>query len=86
MWLKSRIKAYYMLYVHVSLSTFLPSFLHNDYPLAPGKIENEKEIFPSYQTKFADFYNIPIGNVKRLLPKFFDKEIMCFIMKSCNFT
>ena len=27
-----------------------------------------------YQLKVADLYNIPIGNVKELLPKFFDKE------------
>ena len=27
-----------------------------------------------YQPKFADLYNIPIGNVKKLVPNFFDKE------------
>ena len=27
-----------------------------------------------YQIKFADLYNIPIGNAKNLLPTFFDKE------------
>ena len=27
-----------------------------------------------YQTKISDLYNIPIGNVKRLLHNFFDKE------------
>ena len=27
-----------------------------------------------YQLKIADLYNIPIGNVKKLLPNFFDKE------------
>ena len=26
-----------------------------------------------YQLKVADPYNIPIGNVKKLLPNFFDK-------------
>ena len=27
-----------------------------------------------YQLKIADLYNIPIGNVKLLVPSFFDKE------------
>ena len=27
-----------------------------------------------YQLKIADLYNIPIGNVKKLVPNFFDKE------------
>ena len=27
-----------------------------------------------YKLKIADLYNIPIGNVKKLVPNFFDKE------------
>ena len=27
-----------------------------------------------YQLKIDDLYNIPIGNVKKLVPNFFDKE------------
>ena len=27
-----------------------------------------------YQLKNADLYNIPIGNAKKLVPNFFDKE------------
>ena len=27
-----------------------------------------------YQILIADFHNIPIGNVKKLVPNFFDKE------------
>ena len=27
-----------------------------------------------YQLKIADLYNIPTGNVKKLVPNFFDKE------------
>ena len=27
-----------------------------------------------YQLKIADLYNIPIGNVEKLVPSFFDKE------------
>ena len=31
-------------------------------------------MLPSYQSKITDFYNIPIGNVKILVPNFFDIE------------
>ena len=27
-----------------------------------------------YQLKIADLYNIPIGDIKKLVPNFFDKE------------
>ena len=48
--------------------------LHNDYPLAPEKIEIKREILFEYQLKIADLYNIPICNVEKLVPNFFDKE------------
>ena len=48
--------------------------LHNDYPLAPDKIEIKREMLSDYQVKIADLYNIPTGNVKKLVPNFFDKE------------
>ena len=48
--------------------------LCNDYPLAPGKIEIKLEMLSDYQLKIDDFYNIPIDNVKKLVPNFFDKE------------
>ena len=38
--------------------------LHNDYPLAPDKIEIKREMFSDHQLKTADHYNIPIDNVK----------------------
>ena len=50
------------------------SELHNDYPLAPDKIEIKKEILFSYQLKISDFYKIPIGNVKKLMPNIFYKK------------
>ena len=31
-------------------------------------------MLPDYQLEIADFCNIPIGNVKKLVPNFFDKE------------
>ena len=27
----------------------------------------------NYESKIADFYNIPTGNAKKLVPNFFDK-------------
>ena len=48
--------------------------LHNDYPLAPDKMKIRREMLSEYQLKIADSYNIPIGKVKQLVPKLFDKE------------
>ena len=50
--------------------------LHNDYPLAPDKTEIKREMLSEYQL------NIPIGNVKRLVPNSFDKKSTWFIMKT----
>ena len=47
---------------------------HNNYPLAPARIEIEREMMSEYQLKIADLYNISIGNVKKLVPNFFDTE------------
>ena len=48
--------------------------LHNDYPSTPGKIEIKREMLPGYQEKISDLYNLPIGNVKKLVSKLFDEE------------
>ena len=48
--------------------------LCSDYPLASDKIEIKREMLSDYQLKIADLDNIPIGNVKKLVPNFFDKE------------
>ena len=40
--------------------------LHNNYPLAPDKIEIKKEMRSEYQLKIVDYYNIPIGNVEEI--------------------
>ena len=42
--------------------------LNNDYSLAPDKIEIKREMFSDYQLMIADFYNILMGNVERLVP------------------
>ena len=41
--------------------------------VASDKIEIKKEI-SNYQIKIADFYKVPIGNVKKLVSNFLDKE------------
>ena len=41
--------------------------------VAPDKIEIKNEI-SNYQIKIADFYKVPIGNVKKLVSNFLDKE------------
>ena len=48
--------------------------LHNDYRLAPDKIEIKREMLSDYRLKIADHYNIPIGNVKKIVPNLFNKE------------
>ena len=57
------------------------SELRNDYPLAPDKININREMLPKYQLMISDLYNIAIGIVKKLVPNFF---CMCFIMKTCS--
>ena len=48
--------------------------LHNDYPLASDKIEIKRKMSSNYQLKIVDLYNIPISNVKKLVPNIFYKE------------
>ena len=60
--------------------------LHNNYPLAPDKIEIKEKMLSSYQLKIVDHYNSPVDNVKKLMINFFDKEKDGnFIMGTCNF-
>ena len=47
--------------------------LDNGYPLAPDKLEIKRKMLPEYQLKIADLYNLPTGNVKKLVPNHFDK-------------
>ena len=56
--------------------------LHNDYHLAPDKREIKRELLSEYHLKIDDLYNIPIGNVKKLVPK--EKENMGLIMITCK--
>ena len=51
--------------------------LHNDYPLA----SNKGYLLSDYQLKIADDYSISIGNVKKLVPKLFNKELCASLQK-----
>ena len=53
---------------------------HNHYPLAPDKVEIEREKLSEYQLEIANLNNITINNVKKI------KKSMCFIMKTYNVT
>ena len=48
--------------------------MHYFHPLVPDKIEIKRKMFSNYQLKIANFYNIPISTVRKLVPNFFDKE------------
>ena len=41
--------------------------LHDDYPLAPDKIELKREMLSEYQLKIVDLYSILIDNVKKVV-------------------
>ena len=47
---------------------------HYDYPLALDKIEIKRGMLSEYQLTIDGLQNIPIGNVEKLVPNFFDKE------------
>ena len=42
--------------------------LHNDYPLAPEKLEISQNMFSKYCSDIADEYGIKIGGVNKLVP------------------
>ena len=46
--------------------------LHNDYPLSPEKIE-VSYMLSSYCKELADWYDIKVGGVKKLIPNLCDK-------------
>ena len=45
--------------------------------LAPDKIEIKKDMLFKYQLKINDLYNIPTGNVKKLVCNFFSQRNVC---------
>ena len=48
--------------------------LHNDYPLAPEKLEITYDKVSDYCKKIADKYGIKVGGVKKLVPNLGNKS------------
>ena len=49
--------------------------LHNDYPLAPQKLDVSGDMFANYCKKIADRYKIKVGDVKTLISNLGNKTI-----------
>ena len=47
---------------------------HNDYPLAPEKINIQKELLSDYCLKIVNEHNITTGTVKKLVPNLTNKN------------
>ena len=59
--------------------------LHNDYPLAPEKLEINQNILPKYCSDIVNKYykyGIKIGGVNKLVPNLRNKKICCSLQKS----
>ena len=54
--------------------------IHNDYQLAPEKINIQKEFLSNYCLNIANEHNITIGSVKKLVPNLKDKNnyVICY--------
>ena len=48
--------------------------LHNDYPVAPEKLDISNNMLSGYCRKIAENYNISIGLVSKLIPTLKDKK------------
>ena len=48
--------------------------IHNDYPLAPEKINIPKEWLSDYCLEIANAHNITTGKVKKLVPNLMNKN------------
>ena len=42
--------------------------MHNDYPLAPGKLEISQDMLSKYCSNIANDYGIQIGGFNKLIP------------------
>ena len=57
--------------------------LYNYYPLCPEKIEVGYDVLSSYCREIADWYNVKVGGVKKLIPNLGDK--MRYVVHCKNF-
>ena len=48
--------------------------MHNDYPLAPGKLEISQNILSKHCSNIANEYGIKTGGVNKLVPNFGNKS------------
>ena len=53
--------------------------MHSDSPLAPEKLAIPYGMLSDYCKKIADEYETKVGYVKKLIPNWVSKLIMCFI-------
>ena len=51
-----------------------PDELHNDYPLAPEKLEISHDMLSDYCSNIANKYKIKIGGVNKLIPNLGNKK------------
>ena len=63
----------YMLQVDLEYPSELND-LHNDYPLAPEKLEISQNMFSKYCSNIASKYGIKIGGVNKLVPNLGNKS------------
>ena len=59
--------------------------LHNDYPLAPKKIDVKKEMLSKYQLLMLIFVIFLLVIMKNWCVTFLIKKTICLITKTCNF-
>ena len=48
--------------------------MHNDYPLAPEKLEISSDMLSKYCSDIADKYGIKAGGISKLVPNLRDKK------------
>ena len=53
--------------------------LHNDYSVAPDKLEISQNMLPKYCSDIANKYEIKIGGVNKLVPNLRNKKNTLFI-------
>ena len=71
--LKSNSSTGYMLEVDLEYPKNL-HYEHSDYPLAPQKINRQKEWLSDYCLEIANEHNIKIGSTKKLVKNLIDKD------------